>query len=315
MVPEFDQTSNVNADLSYFIADVKRGVDVLGADFSTPVILVPVSIVRLMNFHTDATGQSEALLDQLLPLYKQHLKDLQGLGVTEVQIHEPVLVQNDATVLPLFKNTYSSIFNVERPAINMASFFEDIGADNYNWLTSVDAISIISLDFTRGENLGLVEKFGFPGRKTLGAGVVDAHNVWKVEPSVVESILENLSTKAVNIRVQTSVSLQFIPWDLSCEKDIILNTAGQALSFTVQKMAEFSLVAKVAKGETKLDAHKSAWAAYRTTLSGDKSVTDRVNALTPKDFVREEPFVVSSFYMTNMYKIFIVCDASESLIT
>jgi len=86
--------------------------------------------------------------------------------------------------------------------------------------------------------------------------------------------------------------LQFIPWDLSCEKDIILHTAGQVLSFTVQKIAEVSLVAKVAKGEVTLDAHKAAWAAYRTTLSGDKSVTDRVNALTPKDFVREEPFGV-----------------------
>ena len=293
MVPEFDQTSKVNADLSAFIADVKRGVDVLGAACATPVILGPVSIVRLMNFHTDTPGQPEALLAQLLPVYKQLLKDLQGLGVTEVQIHEPVLVHNDATLLPLFKKTYSSIFNVGGPAINMVSFFEDIGADNYNWLTSVDAISIISLDFTRGENLGLVEKFGFPGNKTLGAGVVDARNVWKVDPSVVEPILEKLSTKAVNIRVQPSASLQFIPWDLSCEKDIILHTAGQVLSFTVQKIAEVSLVAKVAKGEATLDAHKAAWAAYRTTLGGDKSVTDRVNALTPKDFAREEPFGVS----------------------
>jgi hypothetical protein len=88
--------------------------------------------------------------------------------------------------------------------------------------------------------------------------------------------------------------LQFIPWDLSCEKDILAHTAGQVLSFTVQKISEISLVAKVATGAATFDAHKSAWAAYRTALACDKSVTDRVNALTEKDFAREEPFEVSN---------------------
>lgn len=293
MVPEFDQTSKVNADLSAFIADVKRGVDKLGASCATPVILGPVSIVRFMNFHTDTPGQVEALLSQLIPVYKQLLKDLQGLGVTEVQIHEPVLVHDDATLLPLFKKTYPSICSGGGPSINMVSFFEDVGADNYKWLTSVGEISVISLDFTRGENLDLIEKFGFPSNKTLGAGILDGRNVWKVDPAVTELILKKLSAKTETIRIQPSASLQFIPWDLSSEKDILAHTAGKVLSFTVQKISEVSLVAKVAKGLATLDAHKAAWAAYRTALAGDKSVTDRVNALTEKDFNREEPFEVS----------------------
>ena len=298
MVPEFDQTSKVNADLSDFIADVKRGVEKLGASCATPVILGPVSIVRLMNFHTDAPGQAEALLIQLLPVYKQLLKDLQGLGITEVQVHEPVLVHDDPALLPLFKKTYPSICSVGGPSINMVSFFEDVGADNYKWLTSVDEISVISLDFTRGENIDLVEKFGFPSNKTLGVGIIDGRNVWKVDPAVAEAILKKLSAKTATIRIQPSSSLQFIPWDLSCEKDILAHTAGQVLSFTVQKIAEISLVAKVVTGAATFDDHKAAWVAYRTALAGDKSVTDRVNNLTEKDFAREEPFEVSNAYET-----------------
>jgi len=178
------------------------------------------------------------------------------------------------------------------PTINMVSFFEDIGEENYKWLVSVSEINVISLDFTRGGNLGLVEKFGFPGDKTLGAGIVDGRNVWKVDPSVAEPILKKLSTIVTTIRIQASASLQFIPWDLSCEKDILAHTTGQVLSFSIQKIAEIALVAKFAKGKATLDDHKAAWSAYRTALAGDKSVTKRVNALTEKDFARTEAFEV-----------------------
>lgn len=295
MVPEFDKTSKVDADLSAFIADVKRGVNKLGASCATPVIYGPVSIVRFMNFHSSIPGQRESLLDALLPVYEQLLRDLHGLGVTEVQIHEPTLVFAETDLLPLFKKTYPSIFSAEGLAINMVSYFEDIGSDNYKWLTSVEKISVISLDFTRGNSLSLVESLGFPENKTLGVGIVDGRNVWKVDPSVVEPILNKLSAKVGNLCIQPSASLQFIPWDLSCEKDILSHAAGQVLSFTCQKIQEVSLMANVVRGAAAFDEHKAAWAAYRVALSADESVSQRVNALTEKDFSREEPFEVNNF--------------------
>jgi 5-methyltetrahydropteroyltriglutamate--homocysteine methyltransferase len=291
MVPEFDQSSKVDASLSAYLADVKRGVEKLGAACATPVVLGPVSIVRLMNFQIKDAGKEEALLDQLIPVYAQLIKDLQAIGVAEVQFHEPVLVFDEASLLPLFKKTYPAII-CPGVAANMVSFFEDVGADNYEWLISVTDISVISLDFTRGENLALVNKFGFPAEKTLGCGIVDGRNVWKVDPSVAEPILSALSSKVQSIRIQPSASLQFIPWDLSCETDILAHPAGQVLSFTIQKISEVALVAKVAKGQATLDDHKAAWAAYRKELAGDKSVVDRVAALTEKDFSREESFEV-----------------------
>lgn len=292
MVPEFDKTTKIDADLSGFIADVKRGIKTLGADCATPVILGPVSIARLVIFQDEVDGQREALVDKLIPIYKNLLKELQGLGVTEVQIHEPVLVFDDAALLPLFKKTYPSIIAAGGPKINMVSFFEDIGAGNYKWLTSVKEIGIVSLDFTRGGNLALVEKHGFPGGKTLGVGIVDGRNVWKVDPSTAEPILKKLSTIVQTVRIQSSASLQYIPWDLSCEKNILAHVTGQVLSFSIQKIAEIVLVAKFVKGEANLDGHKAAWNTYRGTLAGDKSVTKRVNALTEKDFARAESFEV-----------------------
>jgi 5-methyltetrahydropteroyltriglutamate--homocysteine methyltransferase len=299
MVPEVDETTKVDADLSDFLADVTRGVKKLGTDCATPVVLGPVSIIRLVKFHAsidDAEGRTEALLDQLLPIYNELLKDLKSLGVTEVQIHEPALVFAEAHLLPLFKKAYPTIIGTGScPSINMVTFFEDVGAENYQWLMGLDEISVVSLDFTRGDNLSLVENFGFADTKVLGVGIISARNVWKVDPSFVDDVFGKLSKKAViNIRVQPSASLQFIPWDLSCEEAILSKTVGRVLSFTIQKLAEVALLARVARGNNVnlLQDHKASWSAYRTMLVGDRSVTDRVASLTEKDFSRDEVFEV-----------------------
>lgn len=293
MVPEIDETTKANADLSDFLADVKRGVVSLGADRATPVVLGPVTIVRLAKFASDQPGKAEALLAELLPIYRQLLKDLAALGVQEVQIHEPALVFDESDILPLFQKAYPCIIGDLSPSINLVTFFEDIGSNNYQWLIGVDEVAVVSLDFTRGDNLALVERYGFPSTKTLGVGIVNGRNVWKVDPSFVDGVLGKLSAKAVTgIRVQPSASLQFIPWDLSGETAILAQTVGRVLSFTVQKIAEVALVAQVARGTANLDDHEASWSEYRAMLVGDRSVSDRVAALTDTDFSRSEPFEV-----------------------
>ena len=189
----------------------------------------------------------------------------------------------------------------------MVSFFGDVGTENYQWLTGVDEISVISLDFTRGENLVLLEKFGFPENKILGVSIVDGRNVWRVDPSSAEPILKKLSGITGSTRVQPSSSLQYIPWDLSYETDIISHAAGQVLSFTAQKTSEVSMVARVYTGKATFDYHKAKWAAYRVVLGADKSVSDRVNALTEKDFCRKEPFEVRNLNIIVMKISFLPC--------
>lgn len=276
MVPEVDESTKVNANLSDFIADVKRGIEILGVNCATPVVLGPVTITRLVSFATSKPDQTEALLLELLPVYKQLFKDLEALGVTEIQVHEPALIFDEDYLLPLYKKTYPDVFNAGGPAINVVTFLEDIGCDNYKWLTSLNEVSVISLDFLRGDSLSLVEKFGFPSSKTLGVGIVDGRNVWKVDPSTVEAVLGKLSKKVATIRVQPSAPLQYVPWDLSCEKDILAQSVGKVLSFAIQKISEVDLVAKVAKGEATLADHKAAWSSYRAMLSSDLSIADRV---------------------------------------
>lgn len=298
MVPEVDDSSSpLGHDFSGYLADVKRGISELGVDRATPFVLGPVSMVRLLAFKTDAAPdiQRFAMLEKLLPIYKELLGELAKMGVKEIQIHEPALVFAETALVPLFKRAYkdgeSCILN-KNISVNMVSFFEDVGEENYQWLIKCEGVNIISLDFTRGNNLSLVKKFGFPKNKILGAGVVDGRNVWKVEPSMVDAILAELLKTKAEIRIQPSSSLQFVPWDLDCEEALKNHTAGPVLSFSKQKLAELHAIAHGDKAFMKNAT--SSWNEYRKAVSTNNTVSARLAKLSEADFNRSEPFAERS---------------------
>lgn len=293
MVPEVDDgLGELSCDFSSYLANIKRGLTVLG-NKAVPVVLGPVSIVHLCAFKFEGAIdlQRFALLEKLLPIYRKLLADISALGVKEVQIHEPSLVFAESSLNSLFKMAYegpSCILPTDLH-INMVSFFEDVGQSNYKWLISVPGIDIISLDFTRGDNLSLIKKFGFPAEKTLGAGLIDGRNVWKVNPSFTNATLKDLEAAGINnIRIQPSANLQFVPWNLECENALLFHTAGPVLAYSKQKLSEVVAIAK--NDATFLDDAKMKWSAYRSALAVDQAVANRVAALTGADFSRGETF-------------------------
>lgn len=296
MVPEFDGI--IDADFASFLANVRRGVDMLGIDCATPVVVGPVTMAYLTKFATFSPGfeakERRSYLEKLLPIYSKLLADVASIGVTEIQIHEAVLVMEDPSLLELFQLTYPVILPTG-PAINMVSFMEDIGDTHYKWLISVKDISIISLDFTRGDNLMFIEKYGFPKGKILGAGMIDSRSVWRVDPVIIKPILDRLkeTLKDSAIRIQSSGSLQYIPWDLSCETELLAHPASRVLSFATQKLAEIRAVANASNGDwTSLDG--AAWTQYCDAVihSSNPTVRERTTNLVKSDFCRSEPFEV-----------------------
>ena len=294
MVPEVDESlGDLSSDFSSYLSDIKRGISSLG-EKATPVVMGPVSMVYLCAFKfPGAIGlQRMALLEKLLPIYRELMVDITALGAKEIQIHEPSLVFADASLASLFKRAYegpASILSATGPDINMVSFFEDVGESNYKWLISVPGIKTISLDFTRGDSLSLVEKHGFPADKVLGAGLIDGRHVWKVNPTSVGDTLSKLTAAGVaNIRIQPSSSLQFVPWNLESEKALLSHTAGPVLAYSKQKLAEIVAVAK--NDISFLSDATTKWDEYTSTLAADPTVANRVAALTEADFSRKEKF-------------------------
>jgi 5-methyltetrahydropteroyltriglutamate--homocysteine methyltransferase len=298
MVPEVDDTTKIQPNFSQFLSDVKRGIDHLGKDRAAPVILGPVTLVKLVQFKDEGvlSLQRLALLDAIIPFYTSLIKDLAAMGVAEIQIHEPALVFDDPAISALFAQVYPKVFpsDVALPDINIVSFFEGVYETNYTFLMDIKEVSIVSLDFTRGDNLDILRKYGFPPDKTLGAGLVDGRSVWKVDPVVTMPLVKELLSilkDPKQLRIQPSSSLQFVPWDLECEKDILNHPAGAVLSFGIQKLNEVKqITAAISSGALELNEHAASWESYRAVVGANKDVQTRLAGLTEADFCRQEPF-------------------------
>ncbi|KAK9829533.1 hypothetical protein WJX72_006351 [[Myrmecia] bisecta] len=254
MVPELDDTITPKPDFSNFLDKVKRGQAAVGQASAVPMIVGPNTLVGL------ATGKADrkAAVQRLLPAYVALLKELKALGVPEVQLQEPILTTSNAAALrPEFEATFEAL-SKEGVPINLVTFYDDIAADVYDWVVKLP-VAAISLDFlgVPGSALGcntaaLVAQKGFPADKRLGAGIVDGRSVW-ADDGTASALLAALRKQGIhNISVQSSVSLQHLPYDKELEK-ALPGHISKRLAFATQKLQEIVSVAEVAS-KTPVDA-------------------------------------------------------------
>jgi 5-methyltetrahydropteroyltriglutamate--homocysteine methyltransferase len=277
LAPEIDAGLAPQADFDDFLALVREAQAVLG-ERAVPVVLGPVTLLCLARLSVDFGG----MLVMLLPLYRRLLDALKTLGVTEVQLHEPALVLGDAAELRVHVETaYAALAEAGLP-VNLVTYFDDLG-ESYPWIVALP-VDVLSLDFTRGDNLALIQAHGWPQDKTLGAGVIDARSVWRIRPAEVTVLLETLRGYAPQMRVGPSSSLQFVPYAASREKALPDALRG-VLAFAEEKLAELQMLST---GETAgIDA---AWTTFRAFAPTDAAVQARLEALCPADFTRALPY-------------------------
>ncbi|HOT93177.1 MAG TPA: 5-methyltetrahydropteroyltriglutamate--homocysteine S-methyltransferase [Anaerolineae bacterium] len=277
LAPEIDASITPQANFGDFLALIREAQAMLGAHVA-PIVLGPVTLLRLARLSVDF-GE---MLSALLPLYRQLLDELKALGVTEVQLHEPALVFGDAAALrPHVEKAYAELSKVGVP-LNLVTYFDDLG-ENYPWIAALP-VDVISLDFTRGDNLALIQAHGWPQEKTLGAGVVDARSVWRVRPAETLALLETLRGYAPQMRIGPSSSLQFVPYTAAREKALPAALRG-VLAFAEEKLAEVRLLAT---GET--GGMDAPWAEFHAFAPADPAVRSRIESLQPSDFTRALPY-------------------------
>ncbi|NMG57118.1 5-methyltetrahydropteroyltriglutamate--homocysteine S-methyltransferase [Geitlerinema sp. P-1104] len=285
LVPEIPEHLQP-ADFSDFLATVRRAQGQLG-DRAVPIILGPVTLLRLSRFEMNQSQAASELCDR----YVQLLQELKELGVAEVQIHEPALVFGDAANFKEnYQATYQSLSQIGL-AIQLVTYFDDLG-DNYSWVMELP-VAGVSLDFTRGRNLELLQQYGFPEDKQLGAGLVDARNIWKIRPDVLQSTLDIITGVTTNLRLQPSASLQFVPYDAQRERKLP-EPLLQVLSFAEQKLEELQLLAthlrQPQEAETSLEAIRGQWQAFQDFSPVNQGVQERLQRLDSQDLERPLPY-------------------------
>ena len=193
LVPEIEKDVHASANFEHFIEAISYAQSILG-ERAVPIVLGPVTFLSLAHLERPF----DEVLDEIIPLYVDLLRRLAELGVTEVQLHEPRLVLDDAAELePYYRNTYQELAEVGLP-INLATYFDDLG-ETFSWVVDLP-VAAVSLDFTRGDNLSLIEKHGWPRDKELCVGIVDGRNIWSVQPATVHETVKRVQEHA-EIRV------------------------------------------------------------------------------------------------------------------
>ena len=102
------------------------------SDIWNKILLVLVGPNTLVGLSKKEGVSRSDMVKRLLPAYSQVLKELKALGVSEVQIHEPILTIADAASLESdFTATFAE-FEKSGLFINLVTYYDDIG-DAYPW--------------------------------------------------------------------------------------------------------------------------------------------------------------------------------------
>jgi len=214
-----------------------------------PVLVGPVSFLALGKADRGQSVDPISLLDKLIPVYEQLLKQLKEAGAETVQIDEPVLVFDlPEKIKQAFKPAYEKLNALQGnagPQIALSTFFGDI-VHNLDVVDSVlKNTYALHVDLVRNpEQLSkVVEHLG--EKQILSAGVVDGRNIWKTNFKKAIEVVEQAVQKIGKERVivATSSSLLHTPHTLASEKKLD-EEVRDWFSFASEKVVEVALIAK-----------------------------------------------------------------------
>jgi 5-methyltetrahydropteroyltriglutamate--homocysteine S-methyltransferase len=281
---------------------VREFEEAKAAGFVTrPVIVGPVTFLALSK---SAEGAPEGFrplerLGDVLPVYAELLERLADAGAPWVQLDEPALVSESiedarADVLEAARVAYETLGAVaQRPAIFVAAPYGAL--DEALPVLAATPVEVISLDLVRGAApVGLDEATRAALRsKTLVAGVIDGHNIWRGDLEAAFGAVESLLGLSANLAVSTSTSLLHVPHDVDDEPDLD-DRLKSWLAFADQKVGQVATLATgLTDGHEAIQPELSAASAALADRHGapgvrDGAVRGRAARLTDTDFDRSD---------------------------
>ncbi len=284
LVPEFESDLALKPDFDPYLSSLSQAQDRLGQR-AIPILLGPITFLALsrLDIHWNEA------LEKLIPLYRELLEELRNRSFVEVQLHEPGLVLGEAEAWKTScERAYEVLAQADLP-LNLVTTFDDLG-EAFAWISRLP-LAALSLDFTRGHNLDLIRTYGWPDGLTLGAGIVDGRNVWRIRPSQFAPLLNELSELA-DLRVGASCSLMFVPHSAARE-DHLPEQLRAVLAFADEKLNEIRLLGSAPSSTEdayELAAIEAAWDAFGAASPTEPDLQARLNDLSADSFVREAPF-------------------------
>jgi len=261
-----------------------------------PYLVGPVTFLLLSKASDDAPAGFQPLsrLEDVLPVYVELLGKLAAAGASWVQLDEPGLVvdqdipaeQLDAAVTRAYEVLTAA---TERPQILVSTPYGSL--DGQLGALAASNIDALHVDVFKGA-VPSEAALAALGSKTLVAGVVDGHNIWRNDLAASAATLDALKGSAARLTVSTSTSTQHVPHDVA-EETKLSEQLKSWLAFADQKAVEVKTLAAhladPASAQVAID-EASAVIASRATAEGVRreEVRSRAAALTDADFSRSD---------------------------
>jgi 5-methyltetrahydropteroyltriglutamate--homocysteine methyltransferase len=260
-----------------------------------PVLVGPVTFLKLAK-SKDAGFDPLSLLDRLVPVYAEVLRELASRGADWVQIDEPCLVLDlDPAAQKALQQTYAAFASqVPKIKIMLASYFGALGSNRE--VAFALPVAGLHLDLVRApEQLDDVARL--PGDRVISLGVIDGRNIWRADLTKILDRIGPVVAKLGKQRVQIapSCSLLHVPIDLSLENKLEPEVK-RWLAFSIQKIEELAALATALddgreRAEQALEASDAAAAARKTSPRiHDPRVAKRLAAIDAAMRRRASPF-------------------------
>jgi 5-methyltetrahydropteroyltriglutamate--homocysteine methyltransferase len=294
LVPEIGPETNFvltsNRIVEEFEYALANGVE------TRPYIVGPVTFLLLSKASDDAPAGFSPLsrLEDVLPVYTALLEKLAAAGASWVQLDEPALVVDQDTPEQEIQAAVAGAYEVLTAAASRPQLFVSTpyGAlDGQLGTLAATNIDALHIDVFKGE-VPSAAALAALGTKTLVAGVVDGHNIWRNDLQASANKIAELQKSVTKLAISTSTSTQHVPHDVE-EEAQLSEQLRSWLAFADQKAVEVvtlaGLLTDAAAVQPAID-EATRVIASRAEAEGVRraDVRARTEALTPADFNRSE---------------------------
>ena len=297
IVPEFTKNQQFELTFNKAAAEFKEALE-LGIK-TKPVLIGPVTYLLLGKEKESGFNRIE-LLDRLLAVYLEILKELEGLGAEYVQIDEPFLNTDlSEDVKDAYRKAFARIKESVKLKIMLTTYFDGL-ADNASLVAELKP-DVLHIDLVRAPQGWKDVVRILPKETILSLGVVDGRNIWKNDYRQSLDIINKVKDIVGNERIliATSCSLLHSPFDLENEKNekTLPAEVKRWLAFARQKLTEvveltnltadkpdYFAKAALQRNVTDIEDRKTS------ALTNNEDVKRRVAAVTPDFTTRKSPF-------------------------
>ncbi|MBX3167554.1 MAG: 5-methyltetrahydropteroyltriglutamate--homocysteine S-methyltransferase [Candidatus Eremiobacteraeota bacterium] len=274
IVPELEAGQNFELHPEKLFQELEEA-RALGLE-ARPVLIGPVTFLKLSR---TADDRPYALLDGLLKVYGQLLKQLADKKVAWVQLDEPCLVTDlSADEKAAYRQAFAFLGELkERPKLMVTTYFGDL-EENLDLVLQYP-LDGLHVDRTRSHQdlWDLLQRV--PESLVLSLGLVDGRNIWRCDlDAAYHQVIEAARKPGRQLLIATSCSLLHSPVSLRGEKDLDPEVKNW-MAFAEEKLAE---LAALGAGRGKLfdesrQAQEQRKASQRVTNPQVRARTEAVS--------------------------------------